>query len=140
MNPPAHGGKPAPRIASIWRDRITSSKADEYAAYLYEHGIRPLDEKARAVMLLRDYRAGEREFVTISYWESVEAMGRFAGKDPWRIHHLEGDAEFLIELPHTVQCSTLRCRKACSPDRRAAPPAQAHSHPPPPSHGGCMTP
>jgi heme-degrading monooxygenase HmoA len=48
-------------------------------------------------------RAGESEFVTISYWESVEAMSRFAGDDPRRIHHLERDAEFLIELPSAVQ-------------------------------------
>ena len=41
--------------------------------------------------------------VTISYWESVEAMSRFAGKDPRRIHHLPRDAEFLIELPQGVQ-------------------------------------
>lgn len=39
----------------------------------------------------------------MSYWESVEAMTRFAGSDPRRIHHLERDAEFLIELPKTVQ-------------------------------------
>ena len=36
------------------------------------------------------------------YWESVEAMARFAGDDPRRIHHLERDSEFLIELAETV--------------------------------------
>ena len=41
--------------------------------------------------------------MTISYWESVEAMVRFTGGDPTRIHHLERDAEFLIELPQRVQ-------------------------------------
>ena len=41
--------------------------------------------------------------MTISYWESVEAMSAFAGDDPTRIHHLERDAEFLIELPAEVQ-------------------------------------
>ena len=39
---------------------------------------------------------GESEFVTISYWESVEAISRFAGDDPRHIHHLERDAEFLV--------------------------------------------
>jgi len=43
------------------------------------------------------------EFITISYWESVEAMSRFAGPDPRRIHHLPRDPEFLIELPTSVQ-------------------------------------
>ena len=30
-------------------------------------------------------------------------MSRFAGADPRKIHHLERDAEFLIELPKDVQ-------------------------------------
>ena len=62
-----------PAIARIWRGRTTAAKADEYAGYLYEHGIKPLVEKALGVQMLREDRAGESEFVTISYWESVEA-------------------------------------------------------------------
>jgi len=92
-----------PRIARIWRGRTTAARAEEYAAYLYEHGVRPLAEKALGVQMLREDREGESEFVTISYWESVEAMSRFAGPDPRRIHHLERDAEFLVELPAGVQ-------------------------------------
>ena len=63
--------------------------------------IHPLDKDWRKS--LREDREAESEFVTISYWESVEAMSRFAGSDPRRIHHLERDAEFLIELPKAVQ-------------------------------------
>jgi heme-degrading monooxygenase HmoA len=59
--------------------------------------------KRSACRCLREDRAGESEFVTISYWESVAAMSRFAGDDPRRIHHLERDAEFLIELRSEVQ-------------------------------------
>jgi hypothetical protein len=92
-----------PAIARIWRGRTPAARADEYARYLYEHGIRPLEEKALGVQLLREDRPDESEFVTISYWESVEAMSRFAGPDPRRIHHLERDPEFLIELPSGVQ-------------------------------------
>jgi heme-degrading monooxygenase HmoA len=80
-----------------------SGQADEYARYLYEHGIKPLAGKALGVQMLREDRRSESEFVTISYWESVEAMSRFAGDDPRRIHHLERDAEFLIELPSSIQ-------------------------------------
>lgn len=100
MNKPATS---RPTIARIWRGRTTAARADEYARYLHEHGIRPLEAKALGVQMLREDRATETEFVTISYWESVEAMSRFAGPDPRRIHHLERDAEFLIELPDGVQ-------------------------------------
>jgi hypothetical protein len=92
-----------PTIARIWRGRTLAAKADEYEKYNYEHGIRPLEQKAVAVQMLREDRGDETEFVTISYWESIEAMSRFAGPDPRRIHHLERDAEFLIELPQAVQ-------------------------------------
>lgn len=92
-----------PTIARIWRGRTEAAKADAYAAYLYEHGVKPLAEKALGVQMFREDRATESEFVTISYWESVEAMSRFAGPDPRCIHHLERDAEFLIEMPEGVQ-------------------------------------
>ena len=101
---------PAPRIARIWRGRTARARADEYQAYLYEHGIRPLEEKALGVQLLREDRETDSEFVTISYWESVEAMSRFAGPDPRRIHHLERDPEFLLEMPQGVQVLAIVAR------------------------------
>lgn len=92
-----------PTIARVWRGRVPAARAEEYARYQHEHGIKPPAEKALGVQMLREDRDGESEFVTISYWESVEAMTRFAGEDPHRIHHLERDPEFLIELPRGVQ-------------------------------------
>lgn len=92
-----------PTIARIWRGRVRRERADEYAAYLYEVGIKPLMEKALGVQNLREDRADESEFITISYWENVAAMSRFAGSDPTRIHNLPRDPEFLVELPKTVQ-------------------------------------
>jgi len=35
-------------------------------------------------------------------------MSRFAGGDPTRIHHLDRDAEFLIELPDRAQILMIR--------------------------------
>ena len=92
-----------PAVARIWRGRTVTARADAYAAYLAEEGIRPLAVKALGVQSLREDRDGETEFITISYWESVEAMALFAGSDPRKIHHLPRDAEFLIELPESVQ-------------------------------------
>lgn len=104
-----------PRIARIWRGRTTSAKADEYAAYLLEVGVKPLTEKALGAQMFREDREGESEFVTISYWESIEAMSRFAGEDPRRIHHLERDAEFLIELPERVQILEIALHRPPAP-------------------------
>ena len=94
---------PRPTIARIWRGRTRREVADEYERYNYDIGIKPLIEKALGVQTLREDRENESEFVTISYWENVEAMARFTGGDPTRIHHLPRDEEFLIELPASVQ-------------------------------------
>lgn len=97
-----------PTIARIWRGRTRRERADEYEAYSYEVGIKPLIQKALGVQYLREDRETETEFVTVSYWESVEAMSRFAGSDPTRVHHLPRDAEFLIEIPDRVQILAIR--------------------------------
>ncbi len=95
--------KPKPSIARIWRGRVKRERADEYQKYNFEAGIKPLIQKALGVQSFREDRDGETEFVTISYWESVEAMSRFTGADPTKIHHLPRDPEFLIEIPESVQ-------------------------------------
>lgn len=102
-------GRPA--IARIWRGRTTRARADDYARYLYENGIKKLSEKALGVQQFREDRAEETEFVTISYWESIEAMSRYAGSDPRKIHHLPRDDEFLIELPKSVQVLEITASK-----------------------------
>ncbi|HYI26053.1 MAG TPA: hypothetical protein VD767_11645 [Thermomicrobiales bacterium] len=99
---------PEPVIARIWRGRTTRERADEYEAYNFEAGIKPLIEKASGVQTFREDRENDTEFVTISYWASLEQMERFAGGDPTQIHHLDRDAEFLIELPDRVQILSIR--------------------------------
>ena len=92
----------------IWRGRTRRDRADEYEAYNYEAGIKPLMANAIGVQTLREDREHESEFVTISYWEGIEAMTRLTGGNPTAVHHLDRDAEFLIELPKTVQVLQLR--------------------------------
>ncbi len=97
-----------PMIARIWRGRTRPERADEYEAYNYEAGIKPLIKKALGVQTFREDRENETEFMTISYWEDVESMAHFTGGDPNSIHHLDRDEEFLIELPSHVQILQIR--------------------------------
>ena len=93
-------------FARIWRGRTPRDKADEYERYWLANGVKPLQDKgAKAVQMLREDRDAETEFVTISYWDSIDAMG--AGPDPTRTHHLPRDPEFLTELPQHVQILTV---------------------------------
>ena len=92
-----------PSFARIWRGRTTRARADAYEAYLLEAGIEPLLAKALGAQAFREDQAQETEFVTISYWASLEDMTTFTGGEPWAVHHLERDPEFLLELPAAVQ-------------------------------------
>lgn len=40
---------PRPSFARTWRARTTRDRADDYAGYLYEHSIRPLEDTALGV-------------------------------------------------------------------------------------------
>lgn len=94
------------KYARIWRGRTARENADAYQRYWLETGTAPLTEKgAVSVEMLREDRAAESEFVTISWWRSIEEMA--PGDDPYAVHHLPRDREFLLELPERVQILTL---------------------------------
>ncbi|MCO6390784.1 hypothetical protein GTW25_07050 [Aliihoeflea aestuarii] len=97
-------------IARIWRGRTAPDRADEYEAYNYEIGIKPLIEKALGVETLREDREDATTFVTISYWADEEAMASFTGASPKDVHHLPRDAEFLLELPERIEVFRIRHR------------------------------
>ena len=49
-------GAVKPRIARIWRGRVPAHKADDYARYNSEAGIKPLEENALGEPSLREDR------------------------------------------------------------------------------------
>ena len=62
-----------PAIARIWRGRTTAAKAENTRPTSTSTASGRWKRKRSAVQKLREDRAEETEFVTISYWESVEA-------------------------------------------------------------------
>lgn len=92
-----------PTIARIWRGRTRRDLADAYQAYLQAEGIPPLMKTALGVQQLREDRAEETWFTTISYWPDIEAMTAFTKGEPTKVHHLARDAEFLIEMPERIE-------------------------------------
>jgi hypothetical protein len=93
--------KPKPTIARLWRGRTTRAKADEYAVYLYEVGIKPLEEKALAVHSCA--RTAARR-ASSSRSPTGECGSHVALCRPRPAAHPQPrDQEFLIELPQGVQ-------------------------------------
>ena len=97
-------------VARIWRGRVPAERADEYAAYLAEAGLKALAQAAIGVEQFQEAHGDIVEFVTISYWESVEAMTRYTHGEPTAIKHLARDADFLTEMPERVQVLQLTSR------------------------------
>lgn len=91
-----------PTIARIWRGRTRRDIADAYEPYLRAEGIPPLEKTALGVQLLREDRDAETWFTTISYWADMQAMTAFTKGEPTKVHHLDHDPEFLIELPERI--------------------------------------
>jgi len=68
-------------VARMWHGRTLTSKADEYYAYLKQAGIDKIEaiEGNLGAQVLRRTDGNTTEFTVISYWESREAIKRFAG-------------------------------------------------------------
>jgi heme-degrading monooxygenase HmoA len=94
-----------PLIARIWHGSTPIERADAYAAYLERTGVRDCRATPgnRGVDVLRRIRNGRAEFTFISFWESLEAIRRFAGKDYEKARYYPEDHDFLIELEPFVE-------------------------------------
>lgn len=94
-----------PAVARIWEGRTRASLAEEYAAYLHEHGVKKLRATPGnlGVQVFRPTHDGIAEFMTISYWGSRDQIRAYAGDDIEKTHHLPKDAEYLLELPPYVK-------------------------------------
>ena len=86
-------------IARTWRGWTRHEDADAYVAYLEETGLREYRATAgnRGAWILRRDDGDRTEFVTLSFWDSLEAVEGFAGPDPTRAVFYPEDDSFLVE-------------------------------------------
>ena len=96
--------KPKPMIARVWQGRTLTAKADEYEKYLNASGVeRALGTDGNhGVEVLRKADGPRTDFVVISYWESIDAIKRFAGASFESAVIMDRDKEFLIEVEPNV--------------------------------------
>jgi heme-degrading monooxygenase HmoA len=103
---PTADARPAKKaIARIWHGRVLTSRADEYYPYLKEAGIDKITaiEGNLGAQVMRRNNGKETEFIVISYWESREAIKKFAGEDIEKTHFLPKDPDYLLELEPNVR-------------------------------------
>lgn len=111
-------------IARVWRGRTPAEKADAYAAFLERTGL--TDYRAtpgnRGVLALRRIQGGVAEFELISFWESFEAIRRFAGADEEKAFYYPEDDEFLLEKePRVAHYEVLANGSFVKPGHRKEP-------------------
>jgi heme-degrading monooxygenase HmoA len=86
-------------IARIWHGRVPAAKQDAYDALLRRTGLQ--DYRAtpgnQGVLVLRRTEGDVTHFLLITFWDSVEAIRRFAGEDYTRARYYPEDDNFLLE-------------------------------------------
>lgn len=91
-------------IARIWHGVTPASKADEYVEYVNRTGIRDYQavEGNLGVHFLRRIEGGEAHFLTVTFWDSVESIKKFAGEEYEKARYYPEDEQYLLAFEEKV--------------------------------------
>jgi len=86
-------------IARTWTGAVLRADADAYADYIRETGFAEYGRTAgnRGAWMLRRDDGDRTEFVTLSMWDSVDAIKAFAGEDIEAAVLYPEDERYLID-------------------------------------------
>jgi heme-degrading monooxygenase HmoA len=86
-------------IARTWRGWTKTEDADAYVEYLMGTGMKEYRETPgnRAAYILRRAEGGRTEFVTLTFWDSMDAIKGFAGEEVERAVFYPEDGRFLFD-------------------------------------------
>ena len=91
-------------IARTWRGWTARTDADAYVDYLHRTGMHEYRSTPgnRAAYILRRDDGDRTEFVTLTFWDSMEAVVRFAGTDVEQAVFYPEDDRFLVDREETT--------------------------------------
>jgi heme-degrading monooxygenase HmoA len=92
-------------VARTWRGWTRTEDADDYAGYIAETGLRSYRQTPgnRGAWIMRRDEGGRTEFVTLSFWDSLDAIRAFAGDDLERAVYYPEDDRFLVDREDRVK-------------------------------------
>jgi len=92
-------------IARIWRGATREADAEAYVEYLRGTGLKEYRETPgnQGAWVLWRVTDGRAEFLTLSFWESREAIVGFAGADIERAVFYPKVDRYLVERDTTVR-------------------------------------
>jgi heme-degrading monooxygenase HmoA len=85
-------------IARVWRGVVRLDDADEDAEYIRDTGFTEYAQTSgnRGAWMLRRDTGDRAEFITLSLWDSVDAIQAFAGDDIEAAVLYPEDARYLV--------------------------------------------
>jgi heme-degrading monooxygenase HmoA len=91
-------------IARMWHGRTRAADADAYLEYLHKTGIPDYRGTPgnRGAWVLRRVEDEVAHFVTLTFWESREAIRAFAGQDINLARYYPEDKKYLLEFEPAV--------------------------------------
>jgi heme-degrading monooxygenase HmoA len=91
-------------IARLWHGRVPAAKAAAYREFLDRRAI-PDYRSVPGTVSVRILERAEGDvvhFVTLTFWDSMDAIRAFAGDDVERAKYYPEDKDFLLEFEPTV--------------------------------------
>ena len=91
-------------IARIWHGMTPAAKADEYLEFLNVSGVPDYQRTPgnRGVYVLRRLEGDRAHFLTLTFWDSLQAIQGFAGEDVEKAKYYPEDKDFLLEFEPKV--------------------------------------
>ena len=92
-------------IIRIWHGRVRHQDAAAYREFLQQRAVPDYQSGAGMldVKILERHEEDATHFVTLTSWESMEAIRAFAGEDTERAKYYPEDERFLLEFEVSVQ-------------------------------------
>ncbi|MBI3580040.1 MAG: antibiotic biosynthesis monooxygenase [Ignavibacteriales bacterium] len=96
-------------ITRIWHGMTHIKHADEYYQYLLKTGV-PDYKKTPGNLSCQIWRRKEAQvchFWTVTRWDSIESIKKFAGEEYEKARYYPEDKEYLLEFePNVLHCET----------------------------------
>lgn len=91
-------------IARLWHGKTPVSKSDAYLEFLERRAVPDYEsvDGCRDVFILRREADDGAHFLTLTFWESRDAIEQFTGPDIDRAKYYPEDDDFLLEFEPTV--------------------------------------
>ena len=87
-------------IMRTWRGAVRPGDLDRYLEHQDRTGVQEYRDTPgnRGVLVLTRDTGAAVEVITVSFWDDLDAVRRFAGDDPERARFYPGDDDLLVEL------------------------------------------